>query len=333
MRRAWAFARAIRMLFGSATAHRFMLHVAGRPFFYRQWFDYLDSDFCREMSAESRIELALRPVRPYLRREFDPATKVLIARRHYGIFDRCLNAAALANLRHEDGICLARISGRSGTVYAFSIRAYPSAEGEVRFQFMDESLGEPLTWIWGSFGPAGRSGRALWIGGLQGPRPPHGLAEIARATKDLNGLRPKHALLHAAAATCKAVGAHEIIAPGNRSHISFTFARRYLGRPVKIQSDLDGFWSEFAGSTEPASDYRIALPMHRRSPEQVRAKRRKSWIARYAIVDEIEASTQASMRMALVAPPLVQKEYAAASLPAWRDAMPVELAIAVPPAI
>jgi uncharacterized protein VirK/YbjX len=301
MRRLFAHARAIRAQLGGATERRFVFAVLGDPFFYRRWFDYLDSGVRSGMAEAMRLELTLRPVRPYLRQQFDRNTKDRITRRHYRILDSSLGDEALRALRNDEGWRLAQIRGRSGRAYNLMLLANPSPEGEVKFLFVDAELGVPLARMWGSFGFDGARGTVLWIGALQGPSPPAGLSEISAATRDLNGLRPKLALLHAACAASLVLGADRIYAPGNRSHLSFTWARRFLGRRPKVLADLDGFWSEFGAKRTHLGDYHISLPLRRRSVEDVPSKRRKEWSRRYTKIDSIYEQVNAALHDALCA--------------------------------
>jgi hypothetical protein len=190
----------------------------------------------------------------------------------------------------------------------------------VTIQLIDEHRGEPLAWLWGSFGPDGSHGTVFWVGALQGPRPPSGLIEIADATRDLHGLRPKQAVLHGLDALCTLLGAGAIYAPGNGNHISQTWERRFLGAPLKVRADLDAFWRDFTTERSAIGDYCISVPLRRRSIDQVQGKRRKEWRLRYEIVDGINAQVAANLAVAMPRESEELSLLGERTMPAVRDA-------------
>ena len=241
-------------------------------------------------------------MRPYLRRHFTTSAKAHIARCHYATLDARLNPGALAELRSSQGLVLSEFAGKSGRLFRFVLRAYPHCEGEVMLEFVDVARGIALAWLLGSVGPGDDGELVFWLGALQGPRPPHGLEEIAEATRELNGLRPKQAVLQALGIVCAILGAAAVYAPGNANHLSSTFERRVLGRAPKVHSDLDGFWQEFTGERTRRGDYRIALPLRRRSADAVPSKRRREWKLRYARVDMFSAQVAIRLSRGLLVP-------------------------------
>lgn len=264
-----------------------LLHGA----FYRQWFSYLREGLPPGTPEIVARHLTTLPARRYLRRWLSLTDKFEIVRHHYHVFDRRLDIDARRALRTGDGIPLATLTGRSGRLYRLTVLGLPRKEGEITLQFIDPEEPSPLAVLRGSFAADGTVSTCFWVGALQGPKPPVGRNAIAQATRDLYGLRPKQAVLHATAALCAWAGVSRLYAPSLRTHI----LHRPFWRPQKVQADLDGFWREITDTRTAAGDYRVDLPLPRREPEEVKAKKRKEWTARYASLDAMTAEIRGSL--------------------------------------
>lgn len=270
---------------------KFLIAVLLHPAVYRRWYDYLDNDLPQGTDGSLVLSLVRRPSIPYLRRWLTTREKSELLARHYRMFDGCLSASALRSM-NENGVVLAELTGRSGHRYQILLCRAAARGGEICTRFVDATRNVALAQLCGSFG-SDRDGRVVfWIGDLIGAKPPFGRREIAAATRDLYSLRPKQALVHAVCALCAWADVGAIQAPSVQNHFAHRWWRRWLTKR-KIHADYDGFWREFTSERDAKGDFRIAVPLHRRSLESVPSKRRSNWAKRYAQVDAMEKSAVA----------------------------------------
>ena len=246
-----------------------------------EWSHFVRQELRRE-SLMSRI------AQPYLRARFDMRRRAELLIFHYRILRQCLPAAALADVLRESGVEIAALTGKSGRRYALTLGTGTSKEGELNFSLLDVDKQISLATLRVVIGTENEM-PVLWIGGLQGAKPPFGRAEIVQATRDLNGLRPKHAVLQAAAALCSWLGIRVMLAPSRANHISQRGWRRWR-RKRRIHADYNAFWREFGAFQTAERDFVLILPLPRRLASQVVAKRRKEWARRMERLDNLTAA-------------------------------------------
>ncbi len=263
---------------------RFYLNARLHARIFAHWTAYLDKAMPGPDFAAARSRLAPRIFRPYLRPDFGVDDRANLLADHYYVLRKRFSPSALLPMMGEPGIAIAVLTGKSGRQYDLTLGTGTSKEGELSLCFMDRDINAPLAILRMVIG-GGRGSPILWIGGLQGAKPPWGRDEIVRATRDLNGLRPKHAVLQASCVLSEWLGIHRMLAPGRSNHISQRGWRKWLPKR-KIHADYDSFWQEF-GALRAGRDYELPLPLPRRAPEDVASKRRKEWLRRYERLDSL----------------------------------------------
>ena len=275
--------------YGRGEGLRFFLNAQLHAKDFFRWQTFVDSNLSGDVFSEIRPRLSQKVFRPYLRPRFDVGDRVSFLRAHYSLLCERFPSAVLPLLLSEPGVELGDLTGKSGRRYAIFLGTSTTKEGEVGVSFIDQSSGAYLACLRAVIGAAGKEERVLWIGGLQGAKPPMGRDDIVQATRELNGLRPKHAVLQAACVLSEWLGIHKMIAPGRSDHISQRAWRKFLPKR-KIHADYDSFWEEFGAVITATDDYELRLPLPRRTLEEVASKRRKEWSRRYDRLDALSGA-------------------------------------------
>src|ERR1035441_7997818 len=261
--------------YGRGAGLRFFLNAQIHAKDFSRWRTFVDRDLSEDVFSTMRPSLSQKLFRPYLRPWLDVGDKVSFLTAHYSLLRGRFPSAVLPLLLSEPGVELGGLAGKSGRRYAF----------------IDQTLGANLACLRAVVGEADAGERVLWIGGLQGAKPPLGRDDIVQATRELNGLRPKHAVLHAACVFSEWLGIHKMIAPGRSDQISQRAWRKFLPKR-KIHADYDSFWEEFGAVITATDDYELRLPLPRRTLEEVASKRRKEWSRRYDRLDALSRSEE-----------------------------------------
>lgn len=277
------FARRYGLLRGLTFARAAMADPEG----IAAWDAFVAANF----APEARDGMVLRPLRPYLREQFSVAARRALIHTHYTTLATQLRAPqALAG---EPGALLATLTGKSGEAYRIHLGRCTSKEGELTFDFLT-ARGESLAKLSVAFGDDEHGARVLWIGGLQGAKPPLGRDDIVRATRDLNGLRPKGAVLFAAQRLAIAMGATALRAPSSEGHIS----QNRLGsfqKKRKIHADYGQFWEEVGGTRLGDTEYVLPLVSPVRDISEVKRDKRREWKKRQAFIEQLGESTAAAL--------------------------------------
>src|ERR1017187_858275 len=280
--------------YGRGAGLRFFLNAQIHAKDFSRWRTFVDRDLSEDVFSTMRPSLSQKLFRPYLRPWLDVGDKVSFLTAHYSLLRGRFPSAVLPLLLSEPGVELGGLAGKSGRRYALFLGTGTTKEGEISVSFIDQTLGANLACLRAVVGEADAGERVLWIGGLQGAKPPLGRDDIVQATRELNGLRPKHAVLHAACVVSEWLGIHKMIAPGRSDHISQRAWRKFLPKR-KIHADYDSFWEEFGAVGIAAGDYELRLPLPRRTLEEVASKRRKEWSRRYERLDALSGDIRATI--------------------------------------
>lgn len=294
--RVWRYARAIGhghprrgLQFLARSAHHWTTTV--------RWLAFLDEGPLASAPATLRHDLAQRIQRPFSRCWLPHDARARILTDHYTLMAGRLGTEALTGFLTAPGVELMRLTGRYGERFHICLmrdNRY-AKEGELTFAFAaHDAAGKPsppLATLTGVLTRGPRGTVIFSIGGLQGPPPPLGRQDIARATRALDGLRPKHAVLQAARAFARWFPAAAITAVAPEGHIHVGNARRR----DSIKSDYAGFWLEQGGKPKPDGDYELPLHDAARSPDLVESKRRAEWLRRRGRHDAIAWDTAAAL--------------------------------------
>lgn len=294
--RVWRYARAI----GQRHPRRGLQFLARSARHWAttvRWLAFLDDGPLASTPALLRRDLAQRIQRPFSRCWLSHEARARILTDHYTLMVGRLGTEALTGFLTAPGLELVRLTGRCGE--AFHIRLMRddryAKEGELTFAFAArDAAGKPsppLATLTGVLTRDPRGATILSIGGLQGPPPPLGRRDIARATRALDGLRPKHAVLQAARAFARWFPAAAITAVAPDGHIHVDSTRRR----DSIKADYAGFWLEQGGKPKSDGDYELPLRDAARSPDLVESKRRAEWLRRHRRHDAIAHDTAAAL--------------------------------------
>jgi len=111
---------------------------------------------------------------------------------------------------------------------------------------------------------------------------------IQSATKACHGLFPKRLLLEAACRLARHLGARQIIAVSNSTHIYRSW-RYQKKKKDKLHADYDSFWQSMKG--EPLADGYFRMPdeVARKPLEAVASKKRAEYRRRYLLLDDMAA--------------------------------------------
>ncbi len=265
--------------FGLARALTFARHAYRAPQNMRAWDDFVSATF----PPEAHDGMLLRPLRPYMREYFSVDARRALIRTHYTSLATLLRTqAALAG---EPGALLSTLTGKSGEAYRLHLGRCTSKEGELTFDFLT-TRGESLAKLSVAIGEDEHDARVLWIGGLQGAKPPLGRDDIVRATRDLNGLRPKGAVLFAAQRLAQLAGLSGLRAPSNEGHISSNRLGSFQ-KKRRIHADYGQFWEEIGGSKLSDTEYVLPLVSPVRDISEVKRDKRREWKKRQAFFEQI----------------------------------------------
>lgn len=274
--------------FGMKRAFTFARAAYKDPQGMREWREFLT----REVSPETRDAMMLRALRPYMRQSFMPVQRRAMLTFHWQqLRQRFVEDSSL--FYDEPGKVVVTLTGKSGAVYTLYIGGNTSKEGEMSFSLYDPS-GHYMAKMAASMGMDEAGQPALWIGGLQGAKPPLGRDEVVRATKDLYGLRPKGAVMLLAQGFAQYMGLMALRAPGNEGHISQRGFRR-MRKKRMIYADYGQFWEEIGGEKIAPEEYRIPVIPQVRDIAEVKPHKRSEWKKRQAISEELMGQLRATL--------------------------------------
>lgn len=258
------------------------------------WFRFIETHpILREAPERVKRILADKIHRPFARRDLNVAERVALLENHYKVLTRLMPEATMTKIVAGKELTLASLSGKNGEgPYRITISRdmLSQHQGELTILFHAPEIPLPMARmiINISLDPKGRE--ILLITGIQGPGPEY-KNDIVKTTRILSGLRPKRALLEVACAFAVWMKADHIIASSRTNHVSQSKVKWQR----KVRADYDGFWQEQNPAVTAAGDYKLILPLPRRSIEDVAPKKRKDWQRRTALMDELYANVSQAL--------------------------------------
>lgn len=269
-----------------AYRHKFILRSLAMPFSTARLMKNLVQQPMLPAILAAQPGLPCRLHRPYLALNI-PRTETLSAiAYHYQSFTGCFTEAMLDACFTEQGYCLAGLSGKNGEAYYIDLSAFDmqGKEGEVALNFCDSErvVLAKLTFTLCQH----QQKKTLFIGGLQGAKPwvPH--EAIQTATKACHGLFPKRLLLEAVCTLAGCLGAEQILAVGNNTHIYRSW--RYEKKKKQVMhADYDSFWLSMNGTPREDGLYLLPSAIERKSLDDIASKKRAEYRRRYALIDAL----------------------------------------------
>lgn len=257
----------------------------------QQWGEFLQA----HLPPEERDGMRLRFLRPYMRQHFTPSTRRDLLRAHMAAF--APYAAADTALKTEPGVVAATLTGKSGAAYRLYIGGNTSKEGELSIGLYDANE-KYLAKMAVTIGPDEAGKPVLWIGGLQGAKPPMGRDEVVAATRELYGLRPKGAVVIAAQIIAQHFGLTALRAPGNEGHISQRGLKR-ISKKRKIYADYGEFWLELGGAKIGEEEFTLPIVPHVRDISEVKQNKRSEWKKRQGLSEQLQADVRGMLQSLL----------------------------------
>lgn len=148
-----------------------------------------------------------------------------------------------------------------------------------------------IFWIDRSEGEA-----TLVIGAMQGPNTDDAREFVREMTKRAHRFRTKNLILYMTQAAARALGVRRIFAVSNAGY----YANNHVRRDRKLKTDFGAFWEEVGGHlTEDIRFYELPLTLHRKTMEEVPARKRAVYRRRFQMLDEIDREVEERMRAAL----------------------------------
>lgn len=283
-----SYTKRIARRYGVGRALTFWRAVRGEPEAMQHWVQFVTSHW-----PEAAIDgMLMRPLRPYMRQHFSSAERRDLLRNHYETMLQQFGANE--QLRQSPGVMVTKLVGKNDAAYTVYVGASTSKEGEMAFVIYDDQM-RYLAWLAAAIGRDEQEKPVLWIGALQGAKPPIGRDEVVKATRDLYGLRPKGAVLLAAQCFAQMLGLTAIRAPGNEGHISQRGLSFLKLNKRTIHADYGQFWEELGGTKLSGDEYTIPVVPQVRDVNEVKPNKRSEWKKRQSLSEQLATDMTATL--------------------------------------
>lgn len=283
----WQEALHIARRYGLSRAIALWHADRAEPQAMQEWRQFLR----QHVTPEAYEGMLLRPLRPYMRQHFSTATRRELIQHH--LTTMRTHFVPDPGLSAEPGLVVATIEGKQGARYTLTIGGNTSKEGEMSFDFYNEDR-RFLAHMAASIGLNESGAPVLWIGGLQGAKPPLGRDEVVRATRDCYGLRPKGAVMLVAQTFAQTLGLTALYAPSNEGHISQRGLKK-ISKKRKIHADYAEFWEEIGGVSIMDEEYSIPVIPQVRDASEVKPNKRSEWKKRQALSEAMMEQVRTSL--------------------------------------
>ena len=248
-----------------------------------RWLDTWRQQPALRQHLQANPRLACKLHRPYLYRSLSQGGKLAALCTHYQALAERISPAAYRSLLDDAGLILAELNGKNDAEIKVRLTHQHSfdKEGELSLRICnaDDVAIATLT-----FTIARRHDDiAIIIGGLQGPRKPHGADAVHQLTKQSHGLFPKRLAVEALIALAQEIGAKQVLAVSKWQHIysSWRYRRHFF-------ADYDSFWDTFdAQATACKRFFSLPLQLPRKPLSEIASKKRAEYQRRYALLDEL----------------------------------------------
>ena len=211
------------------------------------WIDYLERYGRRTRLGQPPLELVRKSLATYFIYQSSVSKTQALLVDHFEISASVVRREMLEQLWNGETIDLATVNGKQGAYHITLCRADQAGarhEGELTLAFTGPLLSGPLCRMTFIFVRQADGGVTLAVGSTQGTNQTDGKSAIITATRDLGGLRPKDAVLLSLKGMAHRLGAKEIFAVANDSHV---INRRRASRRKRMWTDLDSYWIDRGG--------------------------------------------------------------------------------------
>lgn len=273
---------------------KFLARALFHPWLTARWLNYIAHHPCRAQMLHAQMALPDKLQRPYLSVRFSPSRTLTALRFHYDAVEHA--PTALRNtLLSPGGIPIAQLQGKSGAHYSVMLGSLSNLdkEGEITLLFCAGEMA--LTRL--TMTLMRTEGRTtLFIGGLQGPgrHLEQQRERIQQVTRDCHGLFPKRIILEAASCLAELLGATQLMAVGNRTHIYQSW-RYWRKKKAQFHADYEGYWLSLGAALRTDGHCQLPLHLARKPLEEVASKKR----AEYQRANGLLAEVHQQMRQRL----------------------------------
>jgi uncharacterized protein VirK/YbjX len=223
------------------------------------WIDYIERYGRRTRLGSPPLELVRKSLGTYFIFDWPVAKTHALLVDHFEIAARVIRRETLERLWSGEVVDLVTIDGKKGTYHITLCRADQAGarhEGELTLAVTGPLLSGPLCRMTFIFVKDSATGYTIAVGSTQGTNEPDGKAAIINATRDLGGLRPKDALLLTLKGVAHRLGATNVFAVANESHV---INRRRASKRRRMWTDLDSYWIDRGGVEGGPFGYILAI--------------------------------------------------------------------------
>lgn len=222
-------------------------------------------------------------------------TRIRLIRTHYAFLEEKLNAAQFIRLG-IDGTHEIWRSPENDMEWRAYLKFEPGQRKEGLLSVIMDVDGAHLYQIIFWFGTTEEGERSLTIGAMQGPNTDNAREFVREMTKRAHRFRTKNLILYMTQAAARTLGVQRIFAVSNAGY----YANNHVRRDRKLKTDFGTFWEEVGGRlTEDIRFYELPLTLHRKTIEEVLARKRAVYRRRFEMLDDIDTEVEERMRAVL----------------------------------
>ncbi|WP_075181748.1 VirK/YbjX family protein [Pantoea sp. 1.19] len=234
--------------------------------------------------------------RPYLSVRLSMAERLQALLSHYDLSAKRMPAALLRGYLSGHPWPLVSVIDKRGETVNIALASLDrlNKEGEATLLVANHQ-GTPLVNV--TFTLVQRDeGPVLFIGGMQGAHSEVDHESIRQLTRDCYGLFPKRLAMEALSALARGLGASQIIAVGNDSHIYQS--PRYRRRRRLMHADYDAFWLSLGAQADEQGHFQLPCTLGRKTEVEIPSKKRAEYRRRYTLLDQVCAGVEAHFNAA-----------------------------------
>ncbi|MCB5310451.1 VirK/YbjX family protein [Yersinia massiliensis] len=230
--------------------------------------------------------------RPYLANTFNNRQKLAVLQDHFELINECMPASLRHHYANNSPYQLTELTGKNEEKYFLYLAAIArfNKEGEITLMLTNEQQQTLAVLTFSLFHY--QQQKTLFIGGLQGADNDTPHSEIHLSTKACHGLFPKRLVLEAACTLANLMGATQIIAVGNSTHIYQNWRYR-AKKKDKLHADYDSFWRSLGGIQCSKGHFSLPTQIARKPIEDIASKKRAEYRRRYQLLDQLESGLAA----------------------------------------
>lgn len=255
------------------------------------WLHYIAQHPRREQMLQAQMALPDKLQRPYLSVRFRPCQTLAALRFHY---DAVEHASSMLRtlLLTPGGTPIIQLQGKSGAHYSVSLGALSALDKEGEMTLLFSAGDVALTRMTMTLMNIEQK-TTLFIGGLQGPgrHLEQQRERIQQVTRDCHGLFPKRIVMEAACCLAEMLGATQLMAVGNHTHIYKSW-RYWRKKKTQFHADYEGYWLSLGAQVLADGHCLLPLRLARKPLEEVASKKRAEYQRANNLLIEVHRQMQ-----------------------------------------